>query len=341
LGLAVVVLLVGCARRPTAELEQPRLLWPPPPDPARIEYVRSFSVPRDLGIRKNWFVRAMRRLARGRAVHGMARPYAVTVTPDGSIVVADPDARSVHLFDIGRSRYRRLTHAAGAELLSPVGLAADGVGRIYVADSRRQAVFRFGADGKWLDTVGADEKLLRPTGMAYDRDGETLYVVDTLGHRVVGFDGEGRKVVDLGGRGEQPGKFNYPVAVAVGPARQIYVTDSMNFRVQVFDPSGHVAGVFGTAGDGPGEFDKAKGIAVDSDGHIYVVEGLHDAVQIFDPAGRLLSVVGGSGSEPGRFWLPSGIHIGDEGRILIADSANRRIQVLRYLGRPDAEAVSQ
>jgi sugar lactone lactonase YvrE len=264
----------------------------------------------------------------------MSRPYAVTSLPDGSLAVADPDARSVHLYDARRVKYRRLLEAEGSPLVSPVGVASDGRGRIYVADSVRAAVFRFAADGKWLDTLGGGGALLRPTGLAFDRERGILYVVDTLAHRVVGFDDAGHRTFLSGRRGSNDGEFNYPVSIALDREGNLYVGDSMNFRVQVLDRTGRFLHAFGRAGTATGSLDKTKGIALDRDGHVYVVEGLHDVIQVFDRAGQLLTVIGGTGSGPGEFDLPAGIDIDEDGRILVADSANRRIQILRYLGDP-------
>jgi len=315
------------------ETSRDRLVWPPAPAEARIEFLRSFRNPNELGIRPNWLKRFVSYLVKGRSRHEMIRPYAVASAPDGLIAVADPDARSVHLYDMERQRYHRVTRAHGELLGSPVGLAIDREGRIYVSDSQRAAIFRFDRKGKWIGSFGEGE-LGRPTGLAYDPQRERLYVVDAIKHQVHVYSADGHKLTSFGKRGVAEGEFNYPVAIAVDRGGQLYVSDSMNFRVQIFDPSGRYAGSFGKPGRSPGDFDKAKGIATDPDGHIYVVEGLHDVVHVYDRRGRLLTVVGGSGTGDGQFWLPAGITIEAGGRIFVADSANHRVQIFRYLGEP-------
>jgi len=335
IGVAAA-LLAACQHRPPSVAPAERgPAWPPAPDRARVSYVQEIRTPEDLGIRRNPFRRFFERLVYGRRVRGMARPYAVAVAPDGTIAVADPDARSVHLFDVERSRYERVIEGDGEPLVSPVGIAADGEGRFYVSDSVRGVVLRFDPRGRWIDTLGAGA-LDRPTGLAFDAARDVLWVVDTAGHRVVGFDAEGNEVVRLGQRGTAPGQFNFPVAVAVDEAGRVFVSDSMNFRVQVLEPDGRFVRSFGRPGNGPGDFDKPKGIALDPDGHVWVVEGLHDVIHVYDGDGNLLTVVGGTGVGAGEFTLPAGIHIEGD-RILIADSANRRVQVLRYL---DGEATA-
>jgi DNA-binding beta-propeller fold protein YncE len=333
--LIAAVALAGCGHRSSdADPSAPVPRWPPPPDPARIEYLDTVRVPRDLGIRRSWMARIVRRVVHGPLDEGMARPYGIATSSDGLIVVTDPDARSVHLFDVAQSRYVRVTEAGGEPLVSPIGAAAGPDGRLYISDSVRATIHVLDSEGATLATWGGDGRLERPTGLAFDRTRGTLWVTDTGAHRVLGFDVDGRQIASIGGRGSGDGEFNYPVSVAVGPDGRLFVTDSMNFRVQIFDASGRFLSAFGRGGTRPGDFDKAKGIALDSSGHVYVVEGLHDVVQIFDDTGRLLTVVGGTGAGPGEFCLPAGIHIDGSDRILIADSANHRIQVLRYVGDP-------
>lgn len=337
--LAACCAIPGCSTRPSAGAHalQVRPVWPPPPDAPRVEYLREFSIPEDLGIRRKWMMRVLSRIAHGKRYRGMGRPYDVAVNGSGVIAVADPDGRSLHLFDEAGSRYRRVMEADGGALVSPVAVVSDEQGRFYVSDSVRRAVFRFAQDGTWETVIGSGDGLERPTGLAYDRELRRLWVVDTARHRLLAFDPDGDLVRTVGRRGVGEGEFNYPVAVALDRDGRLFVTDSMNFRVQVLDADGEPLYAFGRGGKGPGDLDKAKGLALDSSGHVYVVEGLHDVIQVFDDHGRLLTVIGGTGNGPGEFVLPAGIHIDAADRILVADSANRRIQILQYLGNPAPE----
>jgi DNA-binding beta-propeller fold protein YncE len=266
----------------------------------------------------------------------MVRPFDVAVAPDGRIAVADPDARSVHLFDTERSRYRRIVRAGEGYFASPVGVTFGKEGSFYVADSASGAVHQYDLKGRWHRLFAGRPELQRPTDLAFDGDRDLLYVVDTGAHRILVFDVEGERVRVIGERGTEAGEFNYPVALAIGPDGRLFVSDAMNFRVQILDPFGSPLGSFGRAGMNPGDLDKSKGIAVDTDGHVYLADALHDVVQVFDDSGRLLTVVGGSGTGPGQFWLPTGIHIDSENRIHVADSANGRVQILRYLGESES-----
>jgi len=294
-----------------------------------VEYAGEFSGPVELGIRAGWLRRTVRRLLRGPERRSMARPLAVASAPDGTLAVADPDGRCVHLFDTARNHYQRIRRSADGPLASPVGVAFDAAGSLLVSDSAQGAVHRFGPSGKPEGRLPID--FLRPTGLAFDPARNVLYVVETRAHRVRGFDPASHTVFEVGGRGNGPGEFNYPVWVTTDRDGRVWVTDTLNFRVQLFEPTGRFVRAFGRQGRGPGDFDKVKGVAVDPDGHVWVVEGLHDVINVYDERGSLLTVIGSTGDGPGEFLLPAGIAIDGQGRVLVADSANGRVQRLTYL----------
>ncbi|RMF78334.1 MAG: 6-bladed beta-propeller, partial [Planctomycetota bacterium] len=143
---------------------------------------------------------------------------------------------------------------------------------------------------------------------------------------------DGRVVARIGGRGGEPGRFNFPTAVCWRPPAGLVVADAMNFRVQVFDVGeDRPRLVFGEKGDAAGDFARPRDVAVDSDGHIYVLDNQFENVQVFDQGGRLLMAFGEGGDGPGQFAIPSGITIDARDRIWVADSYNRRVQVFQYL----------
>jgi DNA-binding beta-propeller fold protein YncE len=310
------------------------LVWPPAPAPARIEFVKTFSSATDLGISRTFFERIADFLF-GPPDSTVHKPMAV-VARGGLIHVGDPGAGGVHRFDTAHGRYTLVKGPKGARLPSPVGLAVDAAGVVYVADSvlARVFVIRPGADEAAPLALAATLK--QPTAIAVAPDGR-LYVVDTTAHVIRVFAANGDALATIGGRGTGPGEFNYPTHIALGPQGRILVNDALNYRIQVFDAAGHFVSAFGRHGDGTGDAARQKGVAVDRYGHIYVADALLHAVQIFDEAGRLLLPVGEQGQQPGEFWLPTGLFIDrdDHDTIYVADSFNQRVQVLRYIGGAD------
>lgn len=105
------------------------------------------------------------------------------------------------------------------KLYSPVGVAVDVQGQVYVSDPGAFCVQIFGADGKHLRTLGRQGvgpgKFARPRGVAVDREGR-VFVVDAATQRVQLFDREGRLLIFLGDPSiTGPGSTHLPAGVAV------------------------------------------------------------------------------------------------------------------------------
>jgi len=309
--------------RPSVRKSAPAgIVWPAPPDPARIRFIRTLDPTAAQGapslMKKMW-----RTLVGAPEPIRMRQPYGIAVSADRKVYVADTASGTIHVYDLMKPGYA----AIRAKATSLIGIAAEA-GRLFVTDSVAGTVQALDLRGRVLWSLGPSAGFVRPTGIVAARD--RLYVVDTLRHTVVVVSLSGERIGTFGSQGAGAGQFNYPTNIALGRDGRLYVTDAMNFRVQVFEPDGRFVVTFGRLGDGPGDLDKPKGVALDSAGHVYVVEGLHDVVQIFDPSGRLLLVFGGSGSGDGQLWLPSGIAIAND-FVFVADSANGRVQVYEYL----------
>ncbi|MGE5553980.1 MAG: 6-bladed beta-propeller [Betaproteobacteria bacterium] len=332
LALAALGLWLASAAG-AAPATKPALYWPAPPPNARIAYVRQFRSERDFPRSKRTLWEKLKRLLVGYQEEWALRsPYGLGVYRD-RLYITDTQAQTVWVADFAGQTFSPFVRSTSKlPLPSPIGVAVEEDGRVFVSDSVRNAVYVFSPAGKLLSVLG-EKKFGRPTGLAVDRPRHRLYVVDTVRNEVVVFSTSTLKEIRRFGRlGTQPGEFNLPVQVAVRSGI-VYIVDTMNFRVQVFNADGEFVGLFGQMGDGPGDLPRPKGIGVDSEGNIYVADALFDNVQIFERLGRLLMSFGGLGEKEGRFWLPAGLAIDERDRIYVADSANRRIQVFQFLGR--------
>lgn len=260
----------------------------------------------------------------------------VVCTPDGSRVwVADPGGRRLHLFDLSRRAYGKLSQVGDQPLLSPVGLCLGPDDSLYVCDSEYVAIHRLeAASGRLLESLRLPEEIERPVALSYRESTGELLVVDSGAHdiKVLAGDGTLRRVI--GRRGGRPGEFNFPCGIT-GGGGLIWIVDAGNHRVQGLTLAGEPVVVIGRPGDAPGDLALPKGIALDSDGHVYVVDARFENVQIFDQAGRLLLIFGQEGTGAGEFWLPAGIFIDRNDRIWVCDSYNGRVQVFDYLKLPD------
>ena len=83
---------------------------------------------------------------------------------------------------------------------------------------------------------GPEEYIFGRIGSIAVDDDWTVYVFDDQAYHVQVYDSAGTYVETLGGRGEGPGKFMYPEAIALLPDGRLVVRDPGNMRVQVFGP---------------------------------------------------------------------------------------------------------
>lgn len=327
ISIILLGIMLGCAQNTSRQVDDPTdislLVWPAPPEQARIRYVFSFYEPVDLGIKPGLMKRFIAAFA-GNDSQRMTRPHAVAVDAE-LIAVADPGLGVIHLYLTQTEKYMAIEEIEGQRLASPIGVSL-GNDVIYISDSILGKVFVLGRDGVHRQTIA---NLDRPTGIVFHPANRRLYVADTMAHQVVVFDEAGVEVQRVGTRGAGAGEFNFPTSLAAS-GNVIYVNDTMNFRVQSLDLEGNSLGVFGQQGDGSGQFAHSKGISVDAQGHVYIADALSNHIQMFDPDGRFLMAFGGMGNRKGQFTLPAGISIFGN-RIFIADSQNQRIQVFEFI----------
>jgi len=331
-SLLLALVLALTAANAYARTEPPSVSRPLSLGP--VDYLSSLRSPQDVKGKPSGFKRFVNRvIGLEDDARRMIQPHGVAIDAKGRVLIADTRGQVVHMFDAANKSYKQLRAPDSDPFLSPIAIALDQEGKIYVTDSGRSRIFVFRPDGKFSRTIGALGKkesiFKRCTGLAIDRDKGILYVVDTVAMRIVVLNEEGKLLNRIGKPGDGPGEFNYPTHIAVAPDGSLFVVDSLNFRVQHLDAAGNFISSFGHAGDGAGDFDKPKGIVVDAKNRVWVVEGRSDRVQAYDADGQMLFMFGNTGSAPGQFFLPTGIALDQEGRIYVADGQNGRVEIFR------------
>lgn len=154
------------------------------------------------------------------------------------------------------------------------GLHVDPWDNVWITDVGRHLVYKFSPAGELVmtlgcaDTSGESESLFnRPTGVLVIPSGE-VYVADGYGNaRVVKFSAEGKFLRAWGKRGNAPGEFHTPHALAYDPRGRIYVSDRENDRIQVFSLDGELLTVW------PG-LHSVNAMARSADDSLYLVGGL-------------------------------------------------------------------
>lgn len=351
------------------------IVWPAPPEEPRIAYAGSLHSEADFGKKPSFFSKMFRAFAGGRAqaVREVRRPFDVYVDRAGTMYVTDGLLPAVLVFDPTAKEARQLGEDVPGGLRKPMGLAGDSQGRIYLADAAARRIVVFASDGTYLRAFGGPE-LLNPVDVAADAGRDRYYVVDSYRHQVLVYDGTGHLREHIGrsgggadstttgssedsdaatarshgggevgalrdtweNRGNAPGEFRYPFAIALLHDGSVAVSDQMNFRVQLFDTHGGFLRSIGQLGSTPGSFARPKGIAVDAENHLLVADGAFNNIQIFDTEGRLLLAFGQIGLGEGEQWLPMGVAVDAAGKIYVADRFNNRIQIYRGMRSPSS-----
>jgi len=315
---------------------------PAPPDVLleggrKLSYERSFGSEREVKPKRGFWNRLVDVIAGEPEFKFLVRPYSVVTDSRGRIIVTDPGAAGVHIFDFAQQKYKFITRRDKDKdpMRAPQCAAVDVQDNIYVTDSEAGKIFVFDSNGKYQRALGSlkggEGFFKRPTGIAVDSSAQRIYVTDTLRNQVFVLDMQGSVMQKIGENGEGNGEFNFPTELRLD-GQDLIVVDAMNFRVQILDRSGTFKYSIGKIGDSSGTMFRPKGIAADSEGDIYVVDGLWSVVQVFNREGQLLYYFGNKGTGAAQFELPTGLFIDRNDRIYVVDSFNRRIQVFHYFG---------
>ena len=125
------------------------------------------------------------------------------ITLDGSLVVLDTYSHIAWLGNDGQMKNVVDTNEKAGERISLRHIVVDGSGDIYCLDDVRDCVFKFGADGRYINRFGGRDKFARsdqpgqlnsPRGIAVDGKGR-VYVADS---GIVVFDSSGRYISTIG-----------------------------------------------------------------------------------------------------------------------------------------------
>lgn len=252
-----------------------------------------------------------------------------------------------------------------AQLNQPRGLAVDGAGNLFIADTRNHRIRKVtpsgtittvagnGLDGFGGDGGAATSAALAPSDVAVDRTGN-LFISDRNRIRKVNPDGiivtvAGTGSPGLGGEGGPALSAQLSAdSVAVDRMGNLFISDG-NSRIRKVTPAGIITTAAGTgesgfSGDGgpatSAQLRQPFGIAVDWDGNLFIADFANHRVRKVTAAGIMTTVAGtgASGfSGDGRLAVdaqlggPFDVAVTETGSLLIADG-NGRIRMVAPTG---------
>jgi streptogramin lyase len=218
---------------------------------------------------------------------------------------------------------------------TPVGIAIDASGNIYVTDTNNLRIQKFNANGqfitKWGSWSSGDGQFQHPQGVTIDTSGN-IYVVDT-NHRIQKFNANGQFITKWGLQGSGDGQFQQPLGVTVDTNGNIYVADYGNHRIQKFNVNGQFVTKWGSRGSGDGQFQYPADVVVDASGNIYVTDTNNHRIQKFNANGQFITKWGSWGSGDGQFRQPLGVTVDTNGNIFVTDVGNSRVQKFNANGQ--------
>jgi DNA-binding beta-propeller fold protein YncE len=222
------------------------------------------------------------------------------------------------------------TRGAGpANLDLPTAIAADRVGRIYIADAGSGFLHKFTEDGHPL-LAFVDPRLANPVAVAADADGG-IYTADGRSGRVFVFSPTGDPDHEQHAAGL--GRFRAPSALALDADNDLYVADAALGAVAEYTDRGRLLRLVGHGKKQSVHVRTPVALAVAPDGSWFVADQASGNVLHFSAQGDLVSTWDRSGSGGLRTKNPVSLAASDR-YLFCFDAAPPRLLVWRLDGAP-------
>ena len=227
--------------------------------------------------------------------------------------------------------YRGSTDGTGsnARFNGPRGVAVDGAGNVYVADSCNNTIRKISPAGAVTTIAG------NPPSPSTTAKGSSILLFSS-GSSYGSTDGTGGTA-----------RFAAPLGVAVDNAGKVYVADTGNDTIRTITSAGAVGTLAGIAiqgsNDGTGgaaQFYYPIGTAVDYAGNVYIADAFNQTIRKVTPAGTVTTLAGSPGKvgsadgmgSAALFNYPEGIAVDGAGNVYVADTHNDTIRKVTPAG---------
>ena len=202
-----------------------------------------------------------------------------------------------------------VTTLVSTGLSFPGGVAVDGSGNVYIADTSNNAVKEWNASTQAVTTL-VSSGLSNPAGVAVDGAGN-VYIAD-WGHLAIKeWNASTHAVTTLVSSG-----LNFPNGVAVDGAGNVYIADTGHNEIEEWNASTHAVTTLVSTG-----LYNPEGVAVDGAGNVYIADATNNAIKKWNASTQAVTALVSSGLN-----TPYGVAVDGEGNVYIADRGNNAIK---------------
>ena len=266
-------------------------------------------------------------------------PYGVAVDGAGNVFIADFDNQRIRRLAAGTGVITTVAGngtrgfggdgrpATSARLNGPSGVAVDGAGNVFIADSSNQRIRRVAVSTGVIATVA----------------------------------GNGAAVFAGDGGAATSASLAYPYGVAVDGAGNVLIADTYNQRIRrVAAGTGALTTVAGNGGwgfsgdGGPGtsaSLNAPFGVAVDAGGNLFIADQFNHRVRWVAAGTGVITTLAGTGEQgfsgdggPGTSAMlagyPHGVAVLGGTGVVIADTNSRRVRLLTFVSASATPSAS-
>ena len=261
--------------------------------------------------------------------------------------------------------------ATNASLVTPNGVAVDGAGNLFIAETGNSHIRKVRTDGTIITVAGTaffgfsgdggpatNAALHSPQGLAIDSFGNLL-IADTGNNRIREIRPDGIITTVAGkatlgalgdGAAATNASLNAPTGICVDSAGNWFIADMNNSRIRKVDTNGIISTVagksaFSFSGDGGpatnASMNHPLGVAIDSRGNLFIADSGNNRLREVTTDGVINTVAGqataGFSGDDGPATLaslnyPTAVAVEGADHVFIADSNNSRIRTVTVAG---------
>jgi streptogramin lyase len=194
-------------------------------------------------------------------------------------------------------------------LSKPLGLAVDGQGNVYIADSLNNAIKEWNAATGQVSAL-VSSGLDSPAGVAVDGRGN-VYIADTTNNAIKEWNAGTGNVTALVSSG-----LSSPVGVAVDRQGNVYFTDTGHSYLDELFAASNTLTTLVSSG-----FNNPRGIALDAFANVYIADGNNRDLKEWNAVSKQITYLISSGLN-----TPYAVAVDGEGNVYEADSGNNTVK---------------